>query len=1590
MTSIKHIKQLFLFALLVGNITLAQQTAAENYAPEAIRELMDSIIREPSAPVTMGFDPQMLKSMPAADPNSKVELIRPPQVNNRGTAEVSYTLEVPPARNGMQPQLSIHYSSDADTGLLARGWDLYIPTIATDAGNPSSYLMDGEKMEAGQAGRFYLRRETGFKRIMNAGDSWEITGKDGTKYTYGLDKDGNRDGFLTANGISQWKLTRAEEVHGDYIEYKYRTFSNALYLDSIKVGNKDEDPHTRMKFRYTGSQFLSKITIEFEDKKDPQRRYKPLRSYSFSYEEDSLKSITHNYYDGNSEKAFATHTFEYYNDSVTVAKLAAYIERTGNTELDSLLIDRTSKLKMVRNPLGGCFTIDYNYAPVADTLGKTRDTTRIKGKLVMKSVRINDGIPGDGAHTKNVFAYSGGMYDGREKTFLGYEKVKIKQINTTDSTVYRHILRTYNTASYYTRGNLLSSVITGADELDIYREERYGYYSYQMNSSYNFTLTGTRPVFFTPLRSVKVILYEDGGNMVASEKNYTYYLNHGGLENYTCNSGPGTPGYTLHVDYRVNNIDYIISPTNIEVTGSDGKMYRKTTADYDGSGQITQLTRTLESGKTATTGIEYDESGNIVKKTLPENKKGQKMTYKYLYDRDYNTYVERVEDSFGYRTEMEDYDYRYGIPRTLRDMNRYILKKTIDNLGRIDTILSPNEQESGKKYTAIFNYTLPARVAMKDSIKEYFNRIDTLFLDVEEYIYMNEFPSDSVITRIMEESGRKKPGKKICFNPWIYDSTHIPVAYDTIRLENCFCDDRITKPVYAVTGRYDYARQADNLETVLFVDGTGRVIQEKRDAEITTSNDGGDPQRNQNSMIVSGRNNYDPFGRVIAKYYSTTDPLSAKTTLKQGVDGMSPTMMSYDLLDRVTEVTLPDGNVIRTAYSIDSETSSVVSTVTDANQNVRSYYTGGSGLVTREQQGTLTTVFNYDPIGQLVETVRGQENVQYEYDLAGKQIKITSSKGGTTTLTYDKAGNLVEKQTANLQKESKKIEYSYDYNRLTDINYPQYPENSVTYTYGGKNASHNRVGRIMLQEDASGAQEFFYGRLGEVSKVRRTIIIPNQAIATYVTQWQYDSWNRLTEIIYPDGEKVIYAYNLGGLPESMKGGKSYCYDYVSLLGYDKFEQRVYMKYKNETVMTYGYDPARRWLNKSSVWLNGKLLQGDYSFDATGNLTSATHTNGLGELKHASFEYDGIYNLTKANGAHNSSTLSYDVSFLYDGNQNRTEKKRELEQEDFLFQGRLAIDETVGQYNGAYDHNGNLTCIEPYNGEGTLPTVVGEHKFIWDEENRLLAVKDNSYISHYLYDAQGNRVVKTGHENESVYLNALFSGGSTVTSGFTAYVNPYMEVSPGGQYTKHFFIGNERVVSKLSQGADSYTRRIEYAGHEVEGVKINYREKYDSSLVSIKNHYGSFGMEYYGKDNDDYVNGKDFCCDENESDQHNGTPNDTLRGNVDTEKEKEELLQYYYHSDYQGSTLLLTNKAGAAIQYLDYLPFGEPFVDKREGDWYTRYLFHGKEYDEETGFYYYSGRYYYPAFGIWLNASSPFDRSSATAPYIFKNNNPKKK
>ena len=796
-------------------------------------------------------------------------------------------------------------------------------------------------------------------------------------------------------------------------------------------------------------------------------------------------------------------------------------------------------------------------------------------------------------------------------------------------------------------------------------------------------------------------------------------------------------------------------------------------------------------------------------------------------------------------------------------------------------------------------------------------------------------------------------------------------------------------------------------------------------------------------MIVSGRNVYDAFGRVAKAFYPTKEGTGSKSTFNKSFDNVSPTVTVYDVLDRATSVTLPDNSTTTTVYTVDNGSHALVTTVTDALHNVQATHTNGSGKTVKSIQhsgpdGEITTTFEYDGIQRLVRVTDTEGNVTTSvYDMGDRRTEVSHPASGITSFTYDPLGNVLTKQTANMAEEGKMITYTYDYHRLTGISYPDHPENNVKYYYGGRNASHNRIGRLMMREDGTGAIEYFYGKMGEVTKTRRTLIVPNQAIATYVTQWTYDSHNRLLEMIYPDEEKVTYSYNLGGLLEKVRGEKSYGYDYITKLGYDKFEQRSYLKYCNGAETFYTYDDRRRLSNLAVNSGNKTIMDNDYTFDAVSNVLSVANNASLpasgnagGRMSHA-YTYDGLYRLVSATGTYtgaDSKSASYTLAMGYDNMHRIKSKSQHLTQDNVQFNGTLNVgydlsytygteagkkfqlasvkdvnyrtEETPGDNNiennhvYLYDKNGNLVYVntgrmmkDGHNEVGTR-----ERKLIWDEENRLLAVDDNGFVSNYWYDADGERTVKTSGESDQVYVNGVFSGGSTNTAKFSLYVSPYLVANQGGRYTKHIYAGSQRIVSKVGDFASygSDPRRIEYAGANTDGLSVNYKAKYAAQQQVIKDNYKTFDVPYNGTDNDNYADGEGFCCNDGSVEAAVAQARKAQAHAVAKsfkDPDNYENLQFFYHPDHLGSSSFITNLEGEVVQHIEYVPFGEVFIEERNSVWNTPYLFNAKEFDEETGMYYYGARYYEPRLSLWMSTDPMEEKYPDYSTYIYAAQNP---
>ena len=104
-------------------------------------------------------------------------------------------------------------------------------------------------------------------------------------------------------------------------------------------------------------------------------------------------------------------------------------------------------------------------------------------------------------------------------------------------------------------------------------------------------------------------------------------------------------------------------------------------------------------------------------------------------------------------------------------------------------------------------------------------------------------------------------------------------------------------------------------------------------------------------------------------------------------------------------------------------------------------------------------------------------------------------------------------------------------------------------------------------------------------------------------------------------------------------------------------------------------------------------------------------------------------------------------------------------------------------------------------------------------------------------------------------------------------------------------------------------------------------------------------------------------------------------------EEYEKMQFYYHPDHLGSSSYITNLDGEVAQHIEYVPFGEVFIEERNNTWNTPYLFNAKEFDEETGLYYYGARYYEPRLSLWISTDPMEEKYPSLSSYSYAKNNP---
>ena len=183
--------------------------------------------------------------------------------------------------------------------------------------------------------------------------------------------------------------------------------------------------------------------------------------------------------------------------------------------------------------------------------------------------------------------------------------------------------------------------------------------------------------------------------MYDNHRNIIQYMHHGNQIDFA-------EYFTADIQYATSIGHNMVSlPVLMEVKNHSGVLLRKRTATYTPQGRILQLTAHNTSGNSLYD-FTYDCYGNMDTVLRPQNKNGQRLMYTYRYDTLVHTYPVKVtNESLGYYSTAE-YDLRFGKPSRTVDVNQNEMRYTYDPIGRLTTVVAPNEIDSLVAYPDFF------------------------------------------------------------------------------------------------------------------------------------------------------------------------------------------------------------------------------------------------------------------------------------------------------------------------------------------------------------------------------------------------------------------------------------------------------------------------------------------------------------------------------------------------------------------------------------------------------------------------------------------------------------------------------------------------------------------------------------------------------------------------------------------------------------------------------------------------------------------------------------------------------------------------
>ncbi len=516
--------------------------------------------------------------------------------------------------------------------------------------------------------------------------------------------------------------------------------------------------------------------------------------------------------------------------------------------------------------------------------------------------------------------------------------------------------------------------------------------------------------------------------------------------------------------------------------------------------------------------------------------------------------------------------------------------------------------------------------------------------------------------------------------------------------------------------RSDYLDDTNITDSLIYFDGLGRKIQEKKQAEGS--------QYATKDYIY---NNLGLLQKESLPYFASGSTRSAPTVASELF-----TTYTYDPFQRITTAT----NILGATANTYNDWKL---TITDANGKTKNLsknaYSNLTQVDEHNSSNTYSTYYLYNYLGNLTKITDALGNIRnFTYDGLGHRLTAedlhepTDTSFGTWSYAYDNTGNLTRK----IDPKNQTVNYTYDnINRQLTEDYAEQAGTEVSYTY---DSGIDGIGRLTGITTSALTQTNTYNPIGGLQSEMKVI-----NGTAYATSYDYDRLGNQITITNPDSSTVKYNYNSAGLLDQIQrkeASDSVYIDVVSNFDYSPTGQPTVIAYQNgaTTVNTYDSTKLYRLTNKLTTIASLHIQNLAYAYDNVGNITQIIDASATDTSKTANYIYDDLYRLTQASVTNVASgqneylqTYTYnaigdiltksDISgtYSYAGNSGSSYANPHAAT-------------SIGETTLTYDNNGNQLT----KGSDLINT--------WDYNNRLSQVVAGSNTDIYTYDPNGQRIV----------------------------------------------------------------------------------------------------------------------------------------------------------------------------------------------------------------------------------------------------------